>query len=78
MADSTVAGRQLEDRDTFARNEANSSGVSWAAVIAGAFVAASLWLILLIFGTGLGASSVSPGLISPHQPRALERRLSYG
>lgn len=60
MADSTVAGRQLEDRDTFARNEANSSGVSWAAVIAGAFVAASLWLILLIFGTGLGASSVSP------------------
>jgi hypothetical protein len=60
MAATTVAGRQLEDRDTFARNEANSSGVSWAAVIAGAFVAASLWLILFLLGTGLGASSVSP------------------
>lgn len=60
MAASTVAGRQLEDRDTLARNEANSSGVSWAAVVAGAFVAASLWLILLILGTGLGLSSISP------------------
>jgi hypothetical protein len=60
MAASTVTGRQFEDSDTFARNEAYSSGVSWAAVIAGAFVAASLWLILLSLGTGLGASSVSP------------------
>jgi hypothetical protein len=55
MAASTVTGRQFEDSDTFARNEAYSSGVSWAAVIAGAFVAASLWLILLSLGTGLGA-----------------------
>src|SRR6202790_4808029 len=46
--------------DNFARNEAHSSGVSWAAVIAGAFVAASLSLILLALGTGLGLSSVSP------------------
>jgi hypothetical protein len=30
------------------------------AVIAGAFVAAALWLILLALGTGLGLSSVSP------------------
>lgn len=40
--------------------EASSSGVSWAAVIAGAFVAAALSLILLALGTGLGLSSVSP------------------
>jgi hypothetical protein len=41
-------------------NEAHSSGVSWAAVIGGAFVAAALSLILLALGTGLGFSSVSP------------------
>lgn len=41
-------------------NEANSSGVSWSAVIAGAFVSAALGLILLALGAGLGLSSVSP------------------
>ena len=42
------------------KNESSSSGVSWAAVIGGAFVSASLALILLSLGTGLGFSSVSP------------------
>lgn len=42
------------------RNQADSSGVSWPAVIGGAFVAAALGLILLTLGTGLGFSSVSP------------------
>jgi hypothetical protein len=42
------------------RNEAHSAGVSWPAVIGGAFVSASLALILLSLGTGLGFSSVSP------------------
>jgi hypothetical protein len=42
------------------RNEASSSGVSWAAVIGGAFVAAAISLILLALGTGIGLSSVSP------------------
>jgi hypothetical protein len=42
------------------RNEAYSSGVSWAAVAAGAFVTAALSLILLALGTGMGLSSVSP------------------
>jgi hypothetical protein len=41
-------------------NGAYSSGVSWAAVIAGAFVVAALSLILLALGSGLGLSSVSP------------------
>jgi|SRR5665213_1018598 len=40
-------------------NEAHSSGVSWSAVIAGAFVTAALALILLSLGSGLGLSSVS-------------------
>ena len=57
---STVADHQSGFADTFNKNEAYSSGVSWAAVIAGAFVAAALSLILLALGTGLGLSSVSP------------------
>jgi hypothetical protein len=40
-------------------NEANSSGVSWSAVIAGGFATAALALILLALGTGLGLSSIS-------------------
>lgn len=40
--------------------EAHSSGVSWGAVIGGAFVSAAFALILLALGAGLGLSSVSP------------------
>ncbi len=39
---------------------ASSSAVSWSAIFAGAAVASALSLILLILGTGLGLSSVSP------------------
>src|ERR1019366_2492596 len=46
--------------DTSVKNEAPSSGVSWAAVVAGAFAASALWLILLALGTGIGLSSISP------------------
>ncbi|HEY0701924.1 MAG TPA: hypothetical protein VGD60_04070 [Candidatus Acidoferrales bacterium] len=42
------------------RNEAHSSGVSWAAIVAGGFVAAALSLILLALGSGIGLSSISP------------------
>lgn len=41
-------------------DDSNSSGVSWGAVIAGAFVAAALSLALLALGTGIGMSSISP------------------
>ncbi len=41
-------------------NEARSSGVSWAAVAAGSFIAAALSVTLLALGMGLGLSSVSP------------------
>ncbi len=41
-------------------NEGYTSGVSWAAVIGGAFVAAALSVALLALGTGLGLSSISP------------------
>jgi hypothetical protein len=40
--------------------DASSPGVSWGAVIGGAFVAASLSLIMLALGAGLGLSAVSP------------------
>jgi hypothetical protein len=36
-----------------------ASGISWAAVIGGAFVAAALWLTLTILGVGFGLSSIS-------------------
>ena len=41
-------------------SEVNSSGVSWGAVIGGAFVAAALSLIMLALGAGFGLSAVSP------------------
>ena len=42
----------------------NSSPVCWAAIFAGAIAAAALSLIMLILGTGLGLSSVSPWALS--------------
>jgi hypothetical protein len=61
----SAASRPIDDRRTSlaeipGRNESSLSGVSWAAVMGGAFVSASLALILLSLGTGLGFSSVSP------------------
>jgi len=40
--------------------QTQESAVSWAAILAGAAVAAALSLILLMLGTGLGLSAVSP------------------
>jgi hypothetical protein len=50
----------LSPSGTLGRNEALSSGVSWGAVIGGAFAAASVYLILLALGAGMGLSAVSP------------------
>ena len=43
-----------------AKNEASTSGVSWAAIASGAFVTAALFLALLALGAGAGLSSLSP------------------
>jgi hypothetical protein len=43
-----------------ARNEASSSGVSWAAIASGAFVTAALFLALSALGAGVGLSTLSP------------------
>lgn len=42
------------------QTEISSTAVSWGAVIAGAFVAAALSLIMLALGAGFGLSAVSP------------------
>ena len=42
------------------KNESYTPGVSWAAVIGGAFACAALSLILLALGSGLGFAAVSP------------------
>lgn len=42
------------------RSDEHSSGVSWGAVIGGAFVAAAISLIMLALGAGFGLSAVSP------------------
>ena len=43
-----------------AQSGASPSGVSWAAIAAGAVGAAALALVLIAFGAGLGLSAVSP------------------
>lgn len=49
------------DQPVFRRfGDENTSGVSWGAVIGGAFVAAALSLIMLALGAGFGLSAVSP------------------
>jgi hypothetical protein len=59
----TMHAATVESTDTpvFTRpTHIDSSGVSWGAVIGGAFVAAALSLILLALGAGFGLSAVSP------------------
>jgi hypothetical protein len=60
MASPSASYVQTLRAEPVVNNEAYSSGVSWPAVIAGAFVTAALWLILLALGTGIGFSAVSP------------------
>ncbi len=40
------------------QEQSNLSAVAWGAVLAGAATAASLWMILMILGAGLGLSSI--------------------
>ena len=56
----TTTGRSTNIVDGPINHEAYASGVSWPAIIAGAFVTAALWMILLALGTGMGLSAVSP------------------
>jgi hypothetical protein len=56
-----IYARPDADGDAFVDNyESSASGVSWAAIIAGAVAAAAMALILMTLGAGLGFLSVSP------------------
>ena len=46
--------------DVSASTESSSTAVSWGPIIAGAFAASTLTLILMLLGSGLGLSMVSP------------------
>lgn len=54
------ASGPLSNSETSANRESGTSGVSWGALVAGAFVAAALSLSLLALGAGFGLLSVSP------------------
>ena len=43
-----------------AAHDVSSSGISWAAVVAGAFVAAAISLLMLALGAGFELSAISP------------------
>jgi hypothetical protein len=55
-----ITEREPHFVESYGKNEASTSPVAWAAVIAGAFVTAALSLVLLALGAGAGLSSVSP------------------
>ncbi|MDM0050397.1 hypothetical protein [Variovorax sp. J22R115] len=57
---STLTPRDPRIAAAQSENLAAGSAVSWGAIFAGAVGAASLSLILLLLGTGLGLSSISP------------------
>ena len=54
------ASGPLSNSEASPNRESGTSGVSWGAVVAGAFVAAALSLSLLALGAGFGLLSVSP------------------
>jgi hypothetical protein len=58
--ETAITANRRADAFEASRREAQSSGMSWGAVLGGAFVAAALALILLLLGTGLGLTAVSP------------------
>ena len=60
QAQSTVAEGAPAAETAASNFGGNTSGVSWAAVLAGATATAALAFILLILGVGLGLSAVSP------------------
>ena len=55
-----LAGDETAVRDEASAPAVTCSAVSWSAVFAGAIVAAALSLILLLMGSGLGLTMVSP------------------
>jgi hypothetical protein len=53
------------------KNEASTSGVSWAAIASGAFVTAALFMAFSALGAGAGLSSLSPWSNTGASPSAV-------
>jgi hypothetical protein len=51
---------RMDDARSGSSQTSAVSAVSWPAIIAGAFVAAAVTLLLLVLGTGLGVAAISP------------------
>ena len=51
---------RVEEPLPYAAAEGTASGVSWSAVLAGAFVTAAVSFLLMMLGAGMGMSSISP------------------
>lgn len=63
VATSNIASRDMpvaRISDDLAVDETNRSAVSWSAIFVGSVAAAAVTLILVVLGTGLGFSIVSP------------------
>ncbi|MBZ9673967.1 hypothetical protein [Mesorhizobium sp. ES1-3] len=50
----------IADIEVSGSRESSSSAVSWAPIIAGAFAASTLTIILMLIGSGLGLTMISP------------------
>jgi hypothetical protein len=55
-----MISRTQDTYGALAGGDGSASGVSWGAILAGAFAAAALSFILIILGFGLGFSAISP------------------
>ncbi len=78
MASMTPSADRPTLREDLLVPEAYASGISWAAVIAGAFVTAALWLILLALGVGIDCLRSPRGRTWELRQQASERRRSFG
>ena len=78
MNDQTLPISRITPAAPVVDAELSASGVSWGAIIGGAFVAASAALILTVLGVGLGLSSISPWTMREHPQRPSERQPSSG
>ncbi len=60
MMSTTTMAMEVMDADMAAPLESSSSAVSWGPIVAGAFAASTLTFILMLLGSGLGLTMVSP------------------
>ncbi len=60
MSDAPIVAATFQYADPRPAAESSSSGVSWPAIIGGAFASVALAMLMVTLGSGLGLASVSP------------------